>query len=90
MSDGCPNFVSGSATPITITETPQTLAEMGIVIDPATFRVRLVFEGLWQLKPIARYTRDPFTPTIITDEIGIPIFPLAVVCLEESNLLKVL
>jgi len=65
-----------------VTTTPSTIEDIiGEPIPPGTTNIRIIFEGAWRLKEIARYTRDPITPTLLSATVGNPIYPFAFICL---------
>jgi len=66
---------------VELTTTPQTLAELGITFKPENNLTRIIFEGRWALREIARYSRDPSAS--ISDTVGALIFPGSKICLNE-------
>lgn len=66
---------------IVVTTTPQTLEDMGIEFDKTTVQIIVQFEGIWRLKAIGRYAKDP--SAVIGPTVGNPIFPQHVVCLNN-------
>jgi uncharacterized protein YmfQ (DUF2313 family) len=87
MPEACGVPILSSTDCVELTETAETLADLGIDIKGETTLVRVMFEGRWTLKAIARYSRDPSAS--ITAAVGAPIYPRAKICLNENELLSV-
>lgn len=88
MSDQiCDVPILSSTKCVELTEAPQTLEELGIEFDDGANLIRVLFEGRWALREIARCSRDP--SATISDTVGALIFPNTVICLNEFELQSV-
>lgn len=67
---------------LTVTETPQSLTDMGFDLGDSTCTVQIsILASSWRLKPIGRWSKD--SAASISDTVGRLIFPFSKICLNE-------